>query len=76
MQSLVARKSASVNLRTILDIKRPFILVEKRRNEQQEIEIRHSLQQQWYILVKWWAFFPFFSFLIDVTYIVKANTNF
>lgn len=51
-----------MNLRTILDIKRPFILLEKRHNEQQEIEIRHSLQQQWYILVKWWAFAPFFLF--------------
>lgn len=64
MQSLVARRSASMNSRTILDIKRLFILVEKRCNEQQEIEIRHSLQQQWNILVKCW---DSFSFLIDVT---------
>lgn len=45
MQSLVDRKSAIMNLRTILDVNRAFILAEKRHNEQQKIEIRHSLQQ-------------------------------
>lgn len=52
MQSLGDRKSASMNLRTILGINRAFILAEKRHHEQQKREIRHSLQQQWCILVK------------------------
>lgn len=67
MQFLVDRKSASMNLRTMLCINRAFILAEKRHNEQQKIEIRHSLQQQWCILVKWKAFYSLFYLLIDVT---------
>lgn len=56
-----------MNLRTILGINRAFILAEKRHNEQQKIEIRHSLQQQWCILVKCKAFCSLFYLLVDVT---------
>lgn len=57
-----------MNLRTILAGPRlfeAFSMAEKRHHKQQKIEIRHSLQQQWCILVKCKAFCSLFYLVAD-----------